>query len=215
MQNNKLTQILSTLLSSALLATSMTPAVTAGISPASQMPSFVRELTPPTELGYLERYYKGSTEKPIILIEDLHANYGVQKNIYNILKFLQPKIAPNNSPVILGMEGAWGDIPMDRIRKVGSKMKEAVGEILLKEAEITGMQHFAAMTEAPIRLVGIEDQKDYKLHQALFRESLESRLNLANKVEQLRTTISENKKEAPRQLKKTLGNRNRFSSWKA
>lgn len=174
-----------------------------GLSPAApQIPGFVRALRPPVHLGFLDSWYQGQSKAPVVLIQDLHANYGVQKKIYGLLKYLQPKVAPSGRPMVVGIEAAWGDLDLGFIRKESKELREAVGEFFLKEAEITGMEHFTAMSEEPVRLVGIDNPADYILHRDLFRKSLIARMNLAYKVDKLRFLIAQSKGKAPQAIKR-------------
>jgi hypothetical protein len=169
---------------------------------APAMPDFAKALTPPSQFGYIESSFKGSTENPVILIQDLHANYGVQRNIEGLLNHLQPKVAQNGRSMVLGIEAAWGDLDLSPIREQDKKVREVAGDILLKNAEITGMEQFVAMSEAPVKFVGIDNPEDYMLHRELLRKSLFARLELARKVEMLRTAVTVSKSDAPASLKK-------------
>jgi hypothetical protein len=199
MKRTTLTKSLAMLINLSLVSTSFaglgTPAVPA-------MPDFAKALTPPNQLGYIESTFKGSTERPVVLIQDLHANYGVQKNIEGLLNFLQPKVAQGNRPMVLGIEAAWGELDLSHIREQEKKVRATAGDILLKNAEITGMDNFVALSEAPVKYVGIDNQEDYLLHRELLRKSLFARLKLARKVEALRSAITVSKSDAPAALKK-------------
>src|SRR5438105_9957048 len=96
------TQVLSILTSATLLIPSFTGSASAiGASAAPAMPDFVKALTPPERIGYVDSFYQGQTEHPVVLIEDLHANFGVQKKIEGLLEYLQPKTAPTGRPMSL------------------------------------------------------------------------------------------------------------------
>src|SRR5258708_13789880 len=55
-------------------------------------PSAPLDLNPPSRLGYLSDSFNVHQVPQVILIQDLHANYGVQKNIAGILEFLSRRI---------------------------------------------------------------------------------------------------------------------------
>jgi len=197
MNKTTISKLFSIFVSAALLSSSWSGMAHA-ILDAPKVPEFVRDLTPPVKLGYVESHFEGSADtKPVVLIMDLHANLGVQKNIIAILKDLQPKVTPSGRSMVLGIEAAWGEVDLAPIRQEKPEVRELVGEFFLKEAEITGMEHFAAMSEAPVKLVGIDDQADYLLHRDLFRQSLSARLGLGHKVEKMRKAVAESKKHAP------------------
>jgi hypothetical protein len=198
-------QILSILTSVTLLIPSFSG--TAGaVGPAPvAMPDFVKALTPPDRLGYVDSFYKGNTEHPVILIEDLHANYGVQRKIEGLLEHYQPLLTEGGHKMILGIEGAWGKMDLSEIRKVAEKTRQAESDFLLKESEISGMEHFATLSSNPVEFYGIDNPKDYFVHRELFRTSLTARMQLAGKIDKLREAIA---------LAKVDGNKEMLRLWK-
>src|SRR5258708_27233054 len=48
--------------------------------------------------------FRSKSENPVVLIQDLHANYGVQKKIVGLLEHLQPAVASESRPMVLGIE---------------------------------------------------------------------------------------------------------------
>src|ERR1019366_7224886 len=98
-------QFLAIALSVSLIWTSGHFADAAPISPVGPASS---ELTPPSSLGYVTDSFKApSSTKQVILIQDLHAHYGVQKNIAGILDFLTTKLSSpaanqSSSPAVTG-----------------------------------------------------------------------------------------------------------------
>lgn len=165
-------------------------------------PDFVKAFTPPASLGYITDSYKGQTDKPVILIQDLHANYGVQKKIMGLLEFLQPKVSSPEKSMVLGVEGDWGEIDNRWFREKPVAVRKKAGDFLLKHAEIHGMELFAGLSDAPVKLIGIENPDDYLVHRSLFNKSLRARLQLANILDQLRHAVSFSKSDAPRALKR-------------
>jgi len=90
-------KVLSLILSCALLWTSSGMAQAADLVPdilavPSNLPQL--QLIPPSQMGRIADYYNAPAEnsKLVILIQDLHAHYGVQKNISGILEFLSKKL---------------------------------------------------------------------------------------------------------------------------
>ncbi len=190
---------LSLMMSLALVFASF-PATAAPMA-AAATPDFVTALTPSANLGHIESFYKGSTERPVVLIQDLHANVGVQRKIRSLLEFLQPQVAPTGRPMVLGIEGAWGELNLSNMRQDSMPVRKATADYLLKESEISGMDHFALLSESPVRLIGIDDPESYILHGDLFRKSLAARLSLAQKVDTLRLALNESKGGAPKALR--------------
>ncbi len=196
---NIITKALAITLNLALVGSSY--ADVPGASAAPKMPDFVQPFVPPTSLGYVTNFFKGQTENPVILIQDLHANLGVQKKIAGMLDFLQPKVAASG-PMVVGVEGAWGTVDLSPITKQQPKVRDAVSNFLLKEAEMSGMEYFAALSKTPVTLSGIENPQDYIVHVKLFQKSLAARLKLAHKLNQLRSIVNVARGKAPRELKR-------------
>ena len=203
MSKAMLTKSLAILLNLALVGTSFADmGVPGAAASAAAMPDFVKALTPPEQLGYITDSYQGQTDKPVVLIQDLHANYGVQKKIESLLEFLQPKVSPNGQPMVLGIEGAWGKLDLTKIRNVPEKPRLAASNFLLKEAEISGMEHYAALTPDPIEFYGIDNPEDYIMHVNLFRKSLAARLELAGKIDKLRESVNQAKADGSAALRR-------------
>src|SRR4051812_8510056 len=60
---------------------------------------------PPARLGTLTESYPGNSNRNVILIQDLHARYGVQRNIAGLLDYLN-----HRQPFVLTVEGATGPV---------------------------------------------------------------------------------------------------------
>src|SRR5688572_14690585 len=116
-------KLLSVLLSSSLIWTSADLAQAAAVAgeafiAPSNLPQF--RLIPPSQLGWISDYYNAPVSKNasngplVILIQDLHANYGVQKNISDMLDFLRTRLSNTSSqlPFSLLMEGASGPVDL-------------------------------------------------------------------------------------------------------
>src|ERR1035437_7975816 len=68
----------------------------------SNLPQF--QLQPPGQLGRIVDYFNAPTAngKLVILIQDLHAHYGAQKNISGILDFLSERLPKTSSSAATG-----------------------------------------------------------------------------------------------------------------
>jgi len=149
----------------------------AQVSPAWAAPLNLPQLqwAPPESLGKVTDYFNAdaSSGKRVILIQDLHAHYGVQKNIAGILEFL------SRTPFSLAVEGAQGDIDTSFLaRYPESPLKRETLDYLMREGELTGMEYFAAMHGMPHLLFGVEDERYYSAHRDLFRHTFHDRTTL-------------------------------------
>lgn len=153
---------------------------------AKPLPLPQLELMPPGQFGRIADYFNAPVKnsKLVVLIQDLHAHYGVQKNIAEILEFLTTKLIKGGQsgiPFALAVEGAQGPVDTSVIaRYPDKKIKQAALDYLMREGELTGMEYFAGMRGIPTLLVGVEDLRYYNAHRELFRQTLESRTQLVD-----------------------------------
>jgi hypothetical protein len=194
----KFNQILAVAVS-ATVAMSSAPWPVYALESAGQ-PEFVQPLIPPSRLGYMDSFFKGTNARPVILIQDLHANFGVQKKIIGLLKFIQPTISSSNK-MIIGMENAWKNYDLSYVRSKELPLRTKAMNVLLKEAVISGPEYFATLAPKDITLTGVDDAQDKQLSLELTRRSFQSRLTLSSKVDRIRTQIQTLKSMAPGSLK--------------
>src|SRR6185437_9118793 len=135
-------------------------------------------LTPPSRLGRIVDYFNapppamkrdGESQKQplIVLIQDLHAHYGVQKNIAGLLDFLDARLSPIHRfsgssvpPFALAVEGAGGPVDTSVIAApVDPTIKRQALDYLMREGELTGTEDFAAEKGLSKLLVGVEDMR--------------------------------------------------------
>src|SRR5579871_4124096 len=161
----------------------------------TDLPQF--KLIPPGQLGRIVDYFNAErksgragerakqpgTAPLVILIQDLHAHYGVQKNIAGLLDFLSEKLSIFSSslpllrspapPFALAVEGASGPIDSSVMALYpDEKIKLAAADYLMREGELTGAEYFAIKRGLPNFLVGAENEKYYLAHRELFRKTL-------------------------------------------
>jgi SAM-dependent methyltransferase len=148
----------------------------------SNLPQF--QLAPPGQFGRIADYYNAPAmdSKLVVLIQDLHAHYGVQKNIAGILDSLSEKLGkPGRSgvPFALAVEGAAGPIDSSVAALFpDAKVKEEAAQYLMRQGELTGAEYFAIKRGLPNLLVGVEDGQYYAIHRDLFRKTFENRNKL-------------------------------------
>jgi len=212
-------KLISILISAALIWTSGNCAQAAAISPEifaapSNLPQF--KLIPPAKLGRIVDYFNGRTEVKglrtehdagsahsvhspqssplVILIQDLHANYGVQKNIAGLLDFLANRLKVSMGgflPFALAVEGASGPIDSSLMALFpDEELKEKASQFLMREGELSGAEYFAIHHRIPQGLVGVENEKYYETHRNLFRRTLEDRRLLIQSLEPLKKDLA-------------------------
>ncbi len=170
----------------------------------SNLPQF--RLAPPDKLGRIVDYFNASTgegaAKPlVILIQDLHAHYGVQKNIASLLNFLagtlsagpHPELGSGRAavPFALAVEGASGPIDSSLLALYPeATIKEEASQYLMREGELSGAEYFAVKRSLPNLLVGVENDQYYNLHRELFRKTYADRAKVVSAVRDLQADIA-------------------------
>ncbi len=109
----------------------------------------------------------------VVLIQDFHANTGVQRNIAEILKYLasgkQQAVSRNGFPLTargslltVFVEGASGPFDVSILRNVRDrKLKRQAIEHFLGLAELSGAEIAAIESKRPMHLWGIDDKDLY------------------------------------------------------
>ena|GEM_PF-6891592 len=187
----------------------------------SALPQF--QFIPPAALGRISDYYnatetdtahqarssklqgtpRASSLEPrvplIILIQDLHAHYGVQKNIAALLEFFQKKIsvAPHPSlspsptlPFAVAVEGAEGPVDNSVLALFPDhNVRMAASDYLMREGELTGADYFAINHGLPRALIGVENNQYYTLNRELFRKTLSARSELVHTLQTIQNEL--------------------------
>ena len=197
-------QFLAIFLSACLISTSGNLAEAVKLTSARSSASSFRpqiDLNPPGALGYLVDYFGANSapsdkQKLVILIQDLHVNYGVQRNIAALLDFfakklpVKPTTLGSSLPYTLAVEGASGPIDISVMALFpDQKIKQKALDYLMHEGELTGMEYFAAMRGVPNLLVGVEDGRYYNIHRELFRKTIENRIQLVHMLRGIQADI--------------------------
>lgn len=210
-------QILSVVLSLSLLWSSGGALEAAVASPdvfalPSNLPQF--RLQPPAHLGRVTDYFNaserrgtgasGQTSPLIVLIQDLHANYGVQKNIAGLLEFLTKRLSPTPRgseapalPFAVAVEGAWQPVDNSILALYPDRpMALKAADLLLREAELTGPDLFAIERGIPHLLQGAEKKEYYLAHRDVFNQTFQDRQDLLQSLRAMQQRLE----QLPRKL---------------
>ena len=105
----------------------------------------------------------------IIHIQDAHSNYEAQKHIGEILKYL----SETQSLKLVNVEGATGRLYTSLFSSYPDpKVRQAVGEYLLREDQFTGPEWMAVTAKPNLILNGIEDNNLYESNRRVFLDAL-------------------------------------------
>lgn len=102
----------------------------------------------------------------VLLVQDLHVNEGVQRNIAAILKQLA-----NRRYLTVFVEGAHGSFDVAPLRNLPTTARREVIQSFLEEARITGAEIAAVESKNPMHLWGIDDKNLYLANLASFSKA--------------------------------------------
>ena len=166
------TQSISILLSVALIGTS---ANWAAATPAGA--ADMTRFSPPSSLGYMAERFQGTSGKSLVLIEDLHVNYGVQKKIDGLLTYFSEK---HVLPSFIAVEGAAGPVDASLLANFPeTQVRRDAADYFMKKGELPGPAAFAVEQGLARELFGAERGDYYELNKALYHKSLDTRKALA------------------------------------
>ncbi|MCP4482245.1 MAG: hypothetical protein GY817_05615, partial [bacterium] len=128
---------------------------------ANVMPGQPKVFNLPSSVGKVVDSFQGQDKGKVVLIQDIHCNPQVQKNIYQILAKLKARYGHDFKTV--GLEGTplvtidtsiLSDLPQ-------SNIKESIVEHLVKQGKVTGAEWYQIMNPNTVILKGIEDNDLY------------------------------------------------------
>ena len=150
---------------------------------AVEIPQQTKEgFTVPSGLGTIVGHHIAESGKMVILLQDLHANSGVQEKIKGLLEHFTRR--GFGQPVFV--EGVHGLVDSSLLAATPESIKESVLVDLLHTADLTGAEYFSALAGDPYALDGIEDQGAYDRHVLIFQDSYQERHALASEIMRLR-----------------------------
>ncbi len=135
------------------------PAASAGmVDPAS--------VVVPENLGQVKEVFTSGSGKLVIHIQDAHMNYGVQKNIDEIIQTLVSQYAVN----MISVEGGIGDIDVAGQKgTLDMPMRDAVADYMVKEGYFSGAKAAAYKMEKPVSFYGAEKGELYNANVDVFK----------------------------------------------
>lgn len=128
---------------------------------------------PPISLGRFIDSYQGPDPRTVVLLQDLHINYSVQKHIQALLQFYDIKrLLPSH----VAVEGAAGPIDASLLADFPDRVvRRNVADYFVRKGELTGAGAYAVESGKSRLLFGIEDQDRYDRHLKQYQESFRIR----------------------------------------
>jgi fructose-1,6-bisphosphatase/sedoheptulose 1,7-bisphosphatase-like protein len=175
-RNDRVRSILSTLLSTALVATSI---------PGSAAPFPTTTLLPvPAKLGTITDSFtpNGAHARPaVILIQDLHLHYPTQKRILGLLQHLDQQGLLSSRIGVEGVQGTYDTTVL--AKEPAGKDKDWLVDYFLRKGELSADEAFSVLKGDGRILFGIDDAAFYDLNVELFRKTLADRKSLEARLE--------------------------------
>jgi len=118
--------------------------------------------------GLVGSHHSENGRTRLVVLQDLHGNPGVQRNVVEILMHLARRRDGRNLTVFV--EGALGPVDVTLLRQVPDRwVQERVVEQLLEEAKLTGVEAAAVASDEPLHLWGVDDPNLYIENLAAFQ----------------------------------------------
>lgn len=157
----------------------------AALSPNSS-PS-LHSVLPPESLGFITERFQGSSDRKVILIQDLHAHLDTQRKIAGLLEFYQSRGLLKGPVAIEGASGPWDLSLLEKYP--ASARRSELFDYLLQEAGLTGPEWFALTSKTPVSLIGVDSAQDSAAQRQLFRQTRLARELVAKQVQAAREVL--------------------------
>jgi len=188
MAREMFSRILSVLVVSVLtLESAVQPAQAALSNPVA-----FAQLIPPSSMGELTASFSKNASAnavpDVVVIEDLHFNYSVQKNIARLLELLAAKKVLGAR---IAVEGTAGPVDNSLLSEmVSPQQRLELSDFLLRNGQITGTQFYSIMSQQPKLLEGIEDPLYFQANRAIFQKSYDARQQAVRRIHDLTARLS-------------------------
>ncbi|MFH1394616.1 MAG: hypothetical protein ABIH09_00460, partial [Candidatus Omnitrophota bacterium] len=141
----------------------------------------------PRDIAITKDISKTSSEELIINIKDVHDNYGAQESIVDILE----NLLVNYDIRFVGVEGSEGYIDTSVISAFpDEKAKKLAADYMLRRGKLSAGEFFAALSETPITLYGIDDSDLYVKNYYAFLNLIEYKNQNLKFVEGLKKALT-------------------------
>lgn len=139
----------------------------------------------PAQYGTV-RKFSGGQGPLVINIQDAHQKLGAQASIANILESL----VSNYNLQLVGIEGADGAVDTSVLSSLpDAKIKKKAGEYLLREGLISAGEFYSIISENPVSLYGVEDDRVYQKNRNVFKKLVEAKPALRRELKILGGTL--------------------------
>ncbi len=139
----------------------------------------VPDLAVPKSLGKIEGRFAGTSDRWIILIQDIHAHLTAQENIAALTDHLNQLYGIET----FALEGGWSKTKLLKSNHLpNSRAKQQLARTLLEDAYLTGTAYSGIFSPEPLKLVGMENKKLYLQNRSAFLAHEQNRAAAAEKI---------------------------------
>ncbi len=140
----------------------------------------------PRDVAITKDINRTDSEKLIINIKDVHDNYGAQGSIVSVLE----NLLLNYDVRFVGVEGSEGYIDTSIISAFpDERAKKMAVDYLMRCGKISAGEFFAALSDTPVTLYGIDDSELYVKNYNSFLNLLEYKKQNLEFVDTVRKTL--------------------------
>lgn len=151
----------------------------------------IMDLAIPDTLGKIEGRFAGTSDRWVLVIQDIHAHLTAQENIAGIVDHLNQLYGIET----FAIEGGWTKTKLLKSNHLpNSQAKQQLARSLLEEAYLTGPAYSGLFSPAPLKLIGIENKKLYMENREAFLAHMGQRDNSLEKITAVEKEISGLKK---------------------
>ncbi len=146
----------------------------------------LNQVSIPRDIAITRDINKTKSDELIINIKDVHDNYGAQKSIVSVLD----NLAINYDLSFVGIEGSEGYIDTNMISAFpDAEVKKKAADSLMRQGKISAGEFFAAVSETPVKLYGIDDGDLYLKNYYAFRGLYEKKERNVRLIKDLRGAL--------------------------
>ncbi len=145
------------------------------------------------EIGRVTEKFVGDKNQEIFVIQDLHCDENVQKNIEKIIKNLKENYGKELK--VIGIEGSPNiELKSTKIDEINNKkVRMKVVENLIKEGYLTGAEKYI-LEDKGMKLYGIENEEEWKENFRELVEGLKKSKGTMQEIQEIRREIEKSKK---------------------
>ncbi|RKY41394.1 MAG: hypothetical protein DRP85_06505, partial [Candidatus Makaraimicrobium thalassicum] len=146
----------------------------------------LNQVSIPRDIAITKEINKTESDKLIINIKDVHDNYGAQESVVSVLE----NLAVNYDVRFIGIEGTEGYVDMNIVSAFpDAGAKKMAAQYLMRKGRLSAGEFFAALSETPVTLYGIDDSDLYLRNYNAFRNLLEKKDRNERLAENLRKCL--------------------------